>query len=131
MFLDETTQEVTQGTVRDFRLAIGLGVEGSRKLHRRPHQALEGLPELAGEANVAIGDDAAGNPVEANNFLKEQLSGVGGVGGLEQAIKCAILLNQSMTTRIASNCRHVRDKPRTKSKLTSCQGAEGTGSGRY
>ena len=42
---------------------------------------------MTSESNIAVGDDAAGNAVEANDFLKEQLCDVGGVSGFRASYK--------------------------------------------
>ena len=87
MFLDEAAQEITQRAVRDFRLAIGLWVESGRELERRPHQAPEGFPEIAGEANVAVGDDAAWEPMKADHLIEEQLGSVSRIRGFGTGYK--------------------------------------------
>ena len=68
--LDEAPQEISQGSVGDFCLSVSLGVKSRRELKCRSHQAPESLPEATGEMHIVVGNDAAGNFVETNHFLK-------------------------------------------------------------
>ena len=54
-------------------------MEGGGKFQCRSQEALERLPKFAGEMDVAVGDDALWDAMEANNFVEEKASGVGGI----------------------------------------------------
>ena len=82
MFLDETAHEITQRAVSDFSLTISLWVESGQELERRPHQAPEGFPEVAGEANIVVGDDASWDPMKSDHLDEKQLGGVSDIRGL-------------------------------------------------
>ena len=47
----------------------------------RPHQALEGFPEVASETNIAVGDDVLWDPMKSDHLVEEQTGGVGGIRG--------------------------------------------------
>ena len=47
----------------------------------RPHQAPEGFLEVAGEANIAVGDDASWDSMKSDHLIEEQAGGVGGIRG--------------------------------------------------
>ena len=72
-----------------------------------------------------------GTPCRRTISLKNSLAVWAASVVFAQAMKCAILLNRSTTTRMVSSWRLVRGKPKTKSRLTSCQGDSGMGRGRY
>ena len=54
-------------------------MEGGGKFQCRSQEMPERLPKFAGETNVAVRDDAPGDAMEANNFVEEKASGVGGI----------------------------------------------------
>ena len=72
-----------------------------------------------------------GTPWRRTSSLKNRRAVWAASAVFEQAMKCAILLNRSTMTRMESSCRRVLGSPKTKSRLTSCQGESGTGRGRY
>ena len=56
-------------------------MERGRKLEHRPHQSPESFPEVAGETDITVGDDASRNAVEADHLIEEQPGSVGGIRG--------------------------------------------------
>ena len=57
-------------------------MEDDRELEHRSHQAPEGFLKVAGETNIAVGDDASWDPMKSDHLVEEQLGGVSGIGGL-------------------------------------------------
>ena len=71
MFLNEAAQEVSQKSVHDFHLAIRLWAKCGRESKHCPHHAPESFLEIAGEADVSIGDNVVWDPVKADHLIEE------------------------------------------------------------
>ena len=86
----ESAEDLLDGAVGAFGLAVGLRVVGGGDVERRAKMGPERLPDGGDEAGIAVGDDAGGEAVEAVDVgeVKEGgiLCGDGMIGGGEMGL---------------------------------------------
>ncbi len=95
-------QELLDHQVDPLSLSISLGAEGSAHLELRPHSLPKGLPKFTCKLWVSVRDYVLWKTMMLENMCEEQSSRPWAVASSFVGMKCAILLNRSTTTMMAS-----------------------------
>ncbi len=91
VIVDVCAKKGTEAAIDPFGLAVGLGMEGCGEPEGCTHLAEDGLPEVAEEARVAIGDDGFREAVVAEDFAEEEVGNLAGSGGATSRKKVCVL----------------------------------------
>ena len=96
-----------------------------------PHLGHQSLPKIAHELDVTIRYNGLWHAMKTDDFPKNKVAICEASSVLLHGIKCAILENRSMTTKMESLFVLVRGSPKTKSIAISDHGRCGIGKGVY